>query len=512
MTDLYVLSANYAQYAAAYAAQSGSYDQYQAAAAYNAAAYNAMQQQIPNSNNQNANKSANGAAGISISGTPQRYDYSTMNSQGTSGYDAAAYASNMMGGTGALNRPQNGPKWGQLPGQPGAPKFNKGQGGFNNRARRNPTGAPVQVFYCEVCKISCAGPQTYKEHLEGQKHKKREAANKINEAQALAAATGAPVTSSGDGANQNARNMGNRNNSNRPINSSNVVIQCALCDVACTGKDAYSAHVRGAKHQKTIKLHQKLGKPIPPDALEMMTANKQANGQAAGGPQAAVISAPPQINMNRPVSQNPVIGPVDPGANASENTNLPGSEVTMASNVPEIDENTINVEPIGKEYIETKLEGKILSFYCKLCECQFNDPNAKDMHTKGRRHRLAYKKKVDPSLKVDMKGNPRDDSKKRDRNGRIMSDKSLERIQSGQTGQIKPLMGTDNQPNQMSQGLQQLMSQSLKSSTQFNHFGQSNNYHVRHTETFDDKHLIAKHGTIYPTQDEVCYCYFNRIY
>lgn len=103
-----------------------------------------------------------------------------------------------------------------------------------------------------------------------------------------------------------------------------------------------------------------------------------------------------------------------------------------------------------------------------------------------------------------MKGNPRDDAKKRDRNGRLMSDKSLERIQSN-PGQIKPLMGSDNQPIQMSQSLQQLMSQSLKNSTQFNHFGQSNNYHVRHTETFDDKHLIAKHGTIYPTQDEVCY-------
>ena len=50
-----------------------------------------------------------------------------------------------------------------------------------------------------------------------------------------------------------------------------------------------------------------------------------------------------------------------------------------------------SLEPIGKEYIETKLDGKILSFYCKLCDCQFNDPNAKDMHTKGRRHRLAYK-------------------------------------------------------------------------------------------------------------------------
>lgn len=49
------------------------------------------------------------------------------------------------------------------------------------------------------------------------------------------------------------------------------------------------------------------------------------------------------------------------------------------------------VEPIGKEYIEMQSEGKLVVFYCKLCDCKFNDPNAKNMHLKGRRHRLAYK-------------------------------------------------------------------------------------------------------------------------
>lgn len=48
-------------------------------------------------------------------------------------------------------------------------------------------------------------------------------------------------------------------------------------------------------------------------------------------------------------------------------------------------------------------EGKIVSFSCKLCECKFNDPNAKEMHMKGRRHRLQYKKKVNPDLVVDLK-------------------------------------------------------------------------------------------------------------
>lgn len=55
---------------------------------------------------------------------------------------------------------------------------------------------------------------------------------------------------------------------------------------------------------------------------------------------------------------------------------------------------------------------------CKLCECRFNDPNAKEMHMKGRRHRLQYKKKVNPELVVEVKPSMRqrkgmDDNKQR---------------------------------------------------------------------------------------------------
>ncbi len=48
---------------------------------------------------------------------------------------------------------------------------------------------------------------------------------------------------------------------------------------------------------------------------------------------------------------------------------------------------------MGEDYIDEikNEEGKLISFNCKLCECKFNDPNAKDMHMKGRRHRLHYK-------------------------------------------------------------------------------------------------------------------------
>ena len=52
-----------------------------------------------------------------------------------------------------------------------------------------------------------------------------------------------------------------------------------------------------------------------------------------------------------------------------------------------------DIQPVGEDYIEEVKSdaGKVISFNCKLCECRFNDPNAKEMHMKGRRHRLQYK-------------------------------------------------------------------------------------------------------------------------
>jgi hypothetical protein len=180
------------------------------------------------------------------------------------------------------------------------------------------------------------------------------------------------------------------------------------------------------KHQKTLKLHQKLGKPIPPDA-NLTQLNLSTTTIPNSSP---VISAPPSVNANKLLTTNnssvpnskknlispPKVNLVGIGSNLKTITNDNGAPIdqietkqtlndTEGNRFETIDDGDYsNLEPIGKEYIETRLEGKILSFYCKLCECQFNDPNAKDMHTKGRRHRLAYKKKVDPSLKIDLKG------------------------------------------------------------------------------------------------------------
>lgn len=80
----------------------------------------------------------------------------------------------------------------------------------------------------KAVQISCAGPQTYREHLEGQKHKKKEAAAKSG-------------------------------NSAQPLAKSKASFRCDLCSVTCTGQDTYNAHVRGAKH---IKVCHRLPYPV----------------------------------------------------------------------------------------------------------------------------------------------------------------------------------------------------------------------------------------------------------
>lgn len=283
------------------------------------------------------------------------------------------------------------------------------------------------------------------------------------------------------------------------------MIKCELCDVSCTGRDAYSAHVRGMKHQKTLKLHQKLGKPIPPDAIF-----NQASQSIATIPNSSpVISAPPSVNASRLLTlNNSNNANLQKVVNSPPKVNLIGigsnikSALTESLIISEQNESKViysneskdalddgdysNLEPIGKEYIETRMEGKILSFFCKLCECQFNDPNAKDMHTKGRRHRLAYKKKVDPNLKIDMKGGLRNSklsSNKHGRQSKLRIDREKMSSKENQldsnvdnsinehseinvnliNSNLKPLMGpTRDDGSILSKPLQQLMDQNLK--------------------------------------------------
>ncbi|GIY38699.1 zinc finger RNA-binding protein [Caerostris extrusa] len=345
---------------------------------------------------------------------------------------------------------------------------------------------PQQLHYCEVCKISCAGPQTYREHLEGQKHKKKEAAAK----------TGTVV---------------------HHVSRGGTTLKCELCDVTCTGSDAYAAHIRGAKHQKVVKLHTKLGKPIPstePQVVHTGTTNSTNKAATTGNKtstkgNSAKKAGPPKITFVA-------------AAKADENVEIKEDNEDDKGDSSKDDD----VQPVGQDYIdEIKNEdGKVVSFQCKLCECKFNDPNAKEMHMKGRRHRLQYKKKVNPDLVVDIKPSLRhrkiqeerlrrqqmmDDFFKRREEERWREEMRLmeeeERMyweerrryedelelyewhrRFNREPRMGPPMPPPPPPRPYIMGMPPMGPQGL-----------------RRPDTVDDRHVVAKHTQIYPKEEEL---------
>jgi len=317
-----------------------------------------------------------------------------------------------------------------------------------------PPPKPQQLHYCEVCKISCAGPQTYKEHLEGQKHKKK-------------AAMATPTTGNSGGG---------------PVNSATPkvgnALRCELCDVTCTGSDAYAAHIRGAKHQKVIKLHTRLGKPIPSVDPVVVTAASKNNSDENNSGKNSAKNAVPKINI---VSM----------AKANDKNSLKTSNGQTEVNIPLLPDEKV-VQPVGFDYIEEVKndEGKVVSFRCKLCECKFNDPNAKEMHMKGRRHRLQYKKKVNPDLVVDLKPSLRQRRLADERAKRSMAKEDFwrrreEEFRMMEEDEKSMLWGNmpcmqANAPNHVQPPMM-----------------------MRRPDSSDDRHVIAKHGQIYPTDEQL---------
>ncbi|KAB0802465.1 hypothetical protein PPYR_04651 [Photinus pyralis] len=362
-----------------------------------------------------------------------------------SGYDAALYsAATMYVAQQTTNAAQQKTNTWQ--------GYKKGLGNKNMRTKAPPK--PQQLHYCDVCKISCAGPQTYREHLEGQKHKKREAATKM--------AASVNVTSQ-----------------NRSGNS----LRCQLCDVTCTGNDAYAAHIRGAKHQKVVLLHTKLGKPIPPQEPEVI-----------GGARKSISSAP-KINF------------VQGGGLGISTGNGESKEDDIIDDNPEPD-----IQPVGQDYIEEikSDDGKVISFNCKLCECRFNDPNAKEMHMKGRRHRLQYKKKVNPDLVVDVKPSLRQ--------RKIQEEKMRRAAMREEYWQRRHLAAEDEEERMYWEERRRYEEDYMEWCRRGNlgpfprprpPFSGSvpppffQGPPARRVESSDDRHVMARHSEIYPKEEEL---------
>ncbi|XP_074649610.1 zinc finger RNA-binding protein-like [Tubulanus polymorphus] len=373
-----------------------------------------------------------------------------------------------------------------------------------NKAAQKPKPQPkqMQLHYCDVCKISCAGPQTYREHLEGQKHKKKE---KV-----------AAVVPRG-GQNQ---------------------LCCELCDVTCTGTDAYAAHIRGAKHCKVMKLHTILGKPIPSTEPVLITTSSNsktstsnsspASTEQKSTPKPAPAKTPAATSQStaqsalaakKVVSQPKItfvggntLKSTTPAVTANTTAAAKPQEVKVEAKVdaePMATDKTIEqkkvslaalqeneTQPVGHEYIEeVKNEaGKVVSFQCKLCECKFNDPNAKEMHLKGRRHRLQYKKKVDPYLQVEVKPSLRARKQQEDKHRRQMQKEEFWKRRD-QEERWREEMREMEAAMQWQGGGRGPMSGPG--------FGRLPMGPMRRPDTSDDRHVMAKHASIYPNEAEL---------
>ncbi|XP_067271424.1 zinc finger RNA-binding protein isoform X2 [Pseudorasbora parva] len=375
---------------------------------------------------------------------------------------------------------------------------------FHQNKIQKPKGPPKQpqLHYCDICKISCAGPQTYREHLEGQKHKKKEAAQK----------SGSQVTNGPRGVQTQLR--------------------CELCDVSCTGADAYAAHIRGSKHQKVVKLHTKLGKPIPStEPVFVSSASVAMTMTASKTTPATTASTPASAVQKMPAAAPPKPAAAPAKKPAAAKVAAIGSKVSTAAPVkmeevkpPVVKPDPLSddedgdgagahgdIQPVGHDYVEEVRndDGKVIRFHCKLCECSFNDPNAKDMHLKGRRHRLQYKKKVNPDLPVEIKPSNRarkllevklrkqkqksvlkrqqeDEQRWHMEMRRYEEDMYWRRMEEEQLywGEQRrrmappPLMGRPNMP------VPPLLP-------------------VRRPDSPDDRHIMAKHSAIYPVEEEL---------
>lgn len=154
-------------------------------------------------------------------------------------------------------------------------------------------------------------------------------------------------------------------------------------------------------------------------------------------------------------------------------------------------------------------EGKVIRFHCSLCECSFNDPNARDMHVRGRRHRLEYKKKVNPDLPISIKLSNRAwkllEERKRKQKQQVR--KQLEELRRWHTE-----MRCYNLCKRRPEEKPQAQDESLGHSPPNQHLSPlvsrpgvptTMSLPTRRPESSDDRHVLCKHATIYPTEKEL---------
>ncbi|XP_066889198.1 zinc finger RNA-binding protein 2 isoform X8 [Kogia breviceps] len=328
-----------------------------------------------------------------------------------------------------------------------------------------PRGGPKELplHYCDICKISCAGPQTYREHLEGQKHKKKEA----------------------------AQNVGIQpNGSPRGVQAQ---LRCDLCAVSCTGAEAYAAHIRGSKHQKVFKLHTKLGKPIPSlDPAPANSAQATSSSQPAATPLTAESppAAPASPSMCAPSTPAPARRPAALKASHVGPPALPAADSRPPQGKP--------AHPRSERPGEPPTQGGSAEASGTCCDAQPVGPG------------YVEEKKVNPDLPIADKPSTRVRKllEERLRKRRQLSKQRLGALRrqhaemSRRHGLCKRRLEEEPQVQEVRSG-RSLPSQHPPPLRSRPGLFTAKPLPMRRPESSDDRHVMCKHAAIYPTEEEL---------
>lgn len=158
-----------------------------------------------------------------------------------------------------------------------------------------------------------------------------------------------------------------------------------------------------------------VNKVLKPLIASEGTPSSSGAAQAAPAPESAAEAEP--------------AGPPEPQAAGSgplKEKACPGSKAPEAPPAQGGSDSHCDTQAVGPDYVEEVYnnQGKVIRFHCTLCDCSFNHPKAKDMHVRGRRHRMQYRRKVNPNLQVSQKPSTR---LRRLLEGRLRSQRRLAR-------------------------------------------------------------------------------------
>ncbi|KAA0185793.1 hypothetical protein HAZT_HAZT010687 [Hyalella azteca] len=250
-----------------------------------------------------------------------------------------------------------------------------------------------------------------------------------------------------------------------------------------------------------VKLHEKLGKPIPSQDPVVVGGKTSAgttstSSGVAGG---ASTTTTTEVATSKSTSSS------------SSAANKKEMMADAKEDLLELKEK--EVEPVGMEYIEEMKaaegdgQGKVISFKCTLCDCRFNDPNAKEMHMKGRRHRLQYKKKVNPELQVrEEVWRRREEELLLEQEERFLYDRSR-RIDEPYDymdwcQRFPPHRGPPPLPRPHHLGMGPPPPHPMMGPRHpFMHQGPP--AMMRRPDSSDDRHVMARHADIYPSEEEL---------